>query len=104
MQVALHPNKSKFDSLLFIFDNIFNYICNVFFYLLCLLVVAVATRKEDILKDWQWLQTNINMADEKAEEVDKLNFVISKISSLAIDSNIYVVDSTGENITQSSLP
>ncbi|KAI5719299.1 hypothetical protein M8J76_008294 [Diaphorina citri] len=63
-------------------------------------VVAVATRKEDILKDWQWLQTNINMADEKAEEVDKLNFVISKISSLAIDSNIYVVDSTDDERKQ----
>uniref|UniRef100_A0A8D8SNH1 TBC1 domain family member 9 n=1 Tax=Cacopsylla melanoneura TaxID=428564 RepID=A0A8D8SNH1_9HEMI len=61
--------------------------------------IAVATRKEDILKDWQWLQTNINI-DLKAEEVDKLDFIISKVSSLAIDSNVFVVDSSDDERKQ----
>ncbi|KAL1451988.1 hypothetical protein WDU94_006309 [Cyamophila willieti] len=61
--------------------------------------IAVSTRKEDILKDWQWLQTNINI-DLKAEEVDKLDFIISKVSSLAIDSNVFVVDSSDDERKQ----
>jgi len=55
-------------------------------FLFCFLEISCALTESDILKDWEWLENNLNLTIFDNDE-DIINFVCCKIKSL-VASNV----------------